>query len=122
MRSKYTEYPEYHTSADNLSLVSANGLQGSFDSHIDVFKILEANHKYKVTVLGEPQLGKRNLRSTLGAGKGLITEYKNISNFLVYADGNLDLVDIANILDIYALELIPIVEKLLAYQLIELSV
>ena len=119
MRSKYTEYPEYHTSDDNLSLVSASGLQGSFDAHVDIFKILEANNKYKATVLGEPQLGKRNLRSVSGAGKGLATEFKEISNFLAYADGNLDLVDIANVLDIYVLDLMPTVDKLLANGLIK---
>lgn len=121
MRSKYGEYPEYHTSEDNLSLVSADGLQGSFNAHIDIFKILEANNKYIATVLGEPQLGKRNLRSAIGAGKELATEYKNISNFLAYADGSLDLVDIANILDIYALDLLPIVDKLLEQGLIKLK-
>ena len=35
-RSKFAEYPEYHTSADNLNLVSNNGLEGS----LQVLKIL----------------------------------------------------------------------------------
>ena len=119
MRSKYGEYPEYHTSHDNLSLVSPDGFQGSFETHIDLFKIFEANHKYVATILCEPQLGKRNLRSTLGAGKGLASEFQNISNFLAYADGQSDLVDIANTLDVYALDLLPIVAKLLENGLIK---
>ena len=121
MRTKYAEYPEYHTSDDNLNLVSPDGLQGSFNVHIDMIRILEANQKYVTTCLGEPQLGRRNLRSNLGAGKGLATEFKNISNFLAYADGNLDLVDIANITKVYALDLLPIVDKLLENNLIRLA-
>ena len=119
MRSKYGEYPEYHTSLDNLNLVSSDGFQGSFDAHIDMLKILESNNKYMATCLGEPQLGKRNLRQTSGAGKGLAPNFLNISHFLAYADGNLDLIDIANILDIYALDLLPIVNKLLENDLIK---
>jgi aminopeptidase-like protein len=70
--------------------------------------------------LGEPQLSKRNLRSNFGAGKGLLPEFKIISDFLAYADGSLDLVDIANILDVYVLDLIPVVDKLLKNNLIKL--
>lgn len=119
MRSKYGDYPEYHTSEDNLGLISSQGFQGSFDAHIDMIQILESNKKYKATYLGEPQLGKRNLRSDMGAGKGLSDNFKNISDFLAYADGELDIIDIANILNIYALDLIPIVTILQKHGLIK---
>ncbi len=120
MRTKYGEFPEYHTSNDNLNLVSSEGFQGSYDIHIDVFSILEKNKKYIATCLGEPQLGRRNLRSTLGAGE-LAVEFKLISDFLAYSDGNLDLVDIANILNVYAIELFPIVDTLFSHNLIRIS-
>ena len=120
MRTKYGEFPEYHTSEDNLDLVSPAGFQGSFDLHVNVFTILERNKKYIATVLGEPQLGKRNLRSTLGAGE-LAPEFKLISDFLAYSDGNLDLVDIANILDVSVIQLFSIVDVLLGQDLIRLS-
>ena len=120
MRSKYGIYPEYHTSDDDLSLVSPDGLQGSIDTHIDIMRILECNDRYVATVLGEPQLSRRNLRPSLGAPRVLGSEYKMISDLLAYADGKLDLIDIANIINVYALDLLPVVETLLKNSLIRL--
>ena len=112
MRSKYGEYPEYHTSHDDLNFVSPAGLQGSFDTYTDIITILEANETYQTTVLGEPQLGRRNLRQVGGAGKGLSPNYRLISNFLAHADGESTLIDIAEVLGVYALDLVPIIDLL----------
>jgi len=120
MRTKYGEFPEYHTSYDDLTLVSPEGFQGSFDIHTDLIRVLEANEKYVTTVIGEPQLGKRNLRQAGGAGKGLATNYQLISNFLAYADGESSLIDIADTLGVYALDLLPVIEQLKAQNLIKL--
>ena len=41
-RSKYGEYPEYHTSADNFNVVTAEGLDSSFELMrliIDAFEL-----------------------------------------------------------------------------------
>ena len=60
-RSKYGEYPEYHTSKDDFNVVTKKGLIDSFlvmKTIIDAFQVcLYPN----LRVLGEPQLGKRNL-------------------------------------------------------------
>ena len=58
-RSKYGEYPQYHTSADDLDYISAEGFSGSYDVMTRCIEALENDAVYKVTVLCEPQLGKR---------------------------------------------------------------
>ena len=40
-RSKYGEYPEYHTSEDNMSLISPEGLAGSYDVMTQILQALE---------------------------------------------------------------------------------
>ena len=61
MRTKYSEYPEYHTSLDDLKLVSPQGLAGAIGVYREIIELLEWNRNFKVTCLGEPQLGKRGL-------------------------------------------------------------
>ena len=59
MKSKYGEYPEYHTSEDDLDFISPEGLEDSFRIHTECFEILENNFKYKTLIRGEPFLSKR---------------------------------------------------------------
>jgi aminopeptidase-like protein len=86
MRSKYREFPEYHTSLDDLSLVSPNGLQGGFDVLRGCLELLEANRRYRVTCLGEPQLGRRGLYPNIGS-KNTHRQVTDMLNVLAYADG-----------------------------------
>lgn len=111
MRSKYGQYPEYHTSLDNLSLVTPKGLSGGFDAIRQSIEILEANVKPKITVLGEPQLGKRGLYPTLSTKKsGALV--RTMMNMISYCDGEHDLLAIAENIHVPFKELVPIVQKL----------
>ena len=60
-------YPEYHSSADNLSLVTPEALEASLDMFVSVIDLLEANLTYlNQYPFGEPQLGRRGLYGALG--------------------------------------------------------
>ena len=110
-RSKFGEYPEYHTSADDLSLVSPEGLQGAYDVMTQVIDALEMNQRYQVQVLCEPQLGKRGLYPTTSQ-KGSYDKVKAMVDFIAYADGRTDLIDISNKIGIPVSELIAVIKQL----------
>ena len=117
-RSKYGEYPEYHTSADDMTLVSPSGFQGAFETLVQWIVCMEKNGRYKMTVLGEPQLGKRGLYPTVSQ-KGSYGGIKTMMNLITYSDGKNDLFDIGNIIDVPPFELIDTIDKLFANGLIE---
>jgi len=110
-RSKYGEYPEYHTSADNLDLISPRGLGGAFTIYRKCLEALEGNYVYKIKCLGEPQLGKRGLYPTLSQ-KGHYNEIQAMMDFIAYADGLNDLVAISDIIGVPVEGLIEIAERL----------
>jgi len=117
-RAKFAEYPEYHTSADNLSLISAEGLQGSLDVLRKCVTVLENNRKYRVRCLCEPQLGKRGLYPDLSQ-KGSYGGVAAMMNFIAYADGCNDLIDISNRIGVPAEELLDNIRRLQKNDLLE---
>jgi aminopeptidase-like protein len=117
MRSKYADYPEYHTSKDDLSLITPAGLRGSFAVLQDCIDVIERERRYRVTVLCEPQMGRRGLYSALG-GRGVSAAVRTRMNILAYCDGEHSLLDIAELLDLPIGELRPFVDELLAHKLI----
>jgi aminopeptidase-like protein len=118
MRSKYGTYPEYHTSLDDLNLISPSGLAGAFGALQRCILLLEANGTYRTTCLGEPQLGRRGLYPTLSQrGSGL--QVQTMMNILAYADGQRDLVSIAERIGVPAETCVPIVTRLLQEHLLE---
>jgi aminopeptidase-like protein len=95
-RSRHSDYPEYHTSADDLSVISQQGLAGSFDLYRMILKALEQNRVYENPFFCEPQLGKRDLYPTLSTRESR-EQVIAMSDVLAFADGNRDLLAIAEI-------------------------
>lgn len=116
-RSKYGCYPEYHTSDDNLELVSEDGLEGSRKMYVDIINALEYNDYYKINCLCEPQLGKRGLYPTISK-KNTYEDIVPMMDFIAYADGKEDLITISDIIGQPIRKLIPIIDKLLEEGLI----
>jgi aminopeptidase-like protein len=117
MRSKYGEYPEYHTSLDDMQLISPEGLAGGYNALKQCIDIIENNHIYKAALLCEPQMGARGLYSTI-SHKGSTDGMHNMMNVLAYADGKNDLLDIADICNIPLVELLQIINILVENSLI----
>jgi aminopeptidase-like protein len=115
MRSKYGTFSEYHTSLDNMDFISANGLQGSFNIYKKVIEIIEQNLVYKPLIHCEPQLGKRGLYNITSND-----DADSLINFLAYVDGKLDLMDIANLLEIDIFECRLVAQLLLKNKLIKI--
>lgn len=111
-RSLYRHFPEYHTSLDNMNLISAEGLQNSYDTVRLCLEIIEANLVYRPTCLCEPQLGKRGLYPSLSIKGGYDDTVDIIINVLAYCDGKHDLLEIADLIHVPAERCIPIVKKL----------
>ncbi len=94
MRGRHGQFPEYHTSADNLDFVSRAQLAKSYQTLGRVIEILETNRCYlNLFPYGEPQLGKRGVYRELGTAD----QTKQLAMFWVLSmsDGRHSLLDIA---------------------------
>lgn len=117
MRTKYGQYPEYHTSLDNFDVVTSTGLFGGYEAIRKALDILENNEKLEATVYCEPQLGKRGLYPTLSTKKS-DSNVRDMMNLIAYCDGDNDLLSIAEIIKVPAWELFPVVEQLKSHNLL----
>jgi aminopeptidase-like protein len=95
MRGRHGQFPEYHTSADNLSFVAAERLAESSTVVAGIVDLIEANRRYRnLCPYGEPQLGRRGLYRALGG-----TDIPNLQFAMLWAlclsDGEHTLLDIA---------------------------
>ena len=95
MRGRHGQFPEYHTSADNLDFVSAKRLGESFDILARVVTVLDGDRRMRSTApYGEPQLGSRGLYGALG-GTAIPDAQLVMLWLLALCDGEHSLLDIA---------------------------
>ena len=117
-RSKYGEYPEYHTSLDNFKLVTKSGIYGGFKVaktaiRILINKIIPINR-----ILCEPQMGKRGLYSNLST-KNVNIFSRRLMNFLQYSDGKNDLFKISKLIKLKMSEVLKIYKILKKEKLVQ---
>jgi aminopeptidase-like protein len=94
-RTPHGEYPEYHSSADNLEFVQPGQLTAAYSAVWDILQILERDQIYRnLSPYGEPQLGKRGLYPAIG-GQAASDAVMTMLWTLAYADGEHSLLDIA---------------------------
>ena len=96
-RTMHGTYPEYHTSADNLSFVSASQVLEAISVMTDAFEYFEERRPLRnLAPQGEPQLGRRGLFAKIGGTIGNASKESTYLWLLSLADGEVDVADVAN--------------------------
>jgi len=95
-RTPYGQYPEYHTSADDLSLVRPACLEESLETCWRLLRVLEGDRRYlNLSPYGEPQLGRRGLYGSTGGQSHTQESQMAMLWVLNLADGRHSLLDVA---------------------------
>jgi aminopeptidase-like protein len=96
MRTPNGEYPEYHSSADNLSLLSPESLAHSLAVLQRIIAVIEGDGVYRSrNPKGEPQLGRRGLYATMGGQRAASYDQMALLWTLNLADARHSLLDTA---------------------------
>jgi len=97
MRTPFGQYPEYHSSADDLRLVKPESLADTLDLLEQLAGTLEGETRYfNLNPRGEPQLGRRGLYDTLGGFSQTKQHQMAMLWLLNFSDGDHSLEDIAD--------------------------
>jgi aminopeptidase-like protein len=95
-RTPHGAYPQYHTSDDDLALVTPAALAGALDALRRVVDVLEGDGRYHATApFGEPMLGRRGLYDPIGGPADTPEARKALLWVLNLADGDHALLDAA---------------------------
>jgi aminopeptidase-like protein len=119
MRARHGQFPEYHTSADNLQFIQPTALETSLALCATILATLDGNTCYRnLLPKGEPQLGKRGLYRITGSEQHARTREMAMLWVLNYADGEHTLLDIAERANLPFQHLRQAADALLAHQLL----
>jgi len=95
-RTKYGEYPEYHTSEDTFGrVVTKKGLMGSFKIMKFSIESIMKNYYPIATVFCEPKMDKRGLYSYLSFTEKKFNYQRKYIDFMIYSDGKNNIDQIA---------------------------
>lgn len=119
LRTKYGQYPEYHTSLDDLvSVVTAEGLNGGYWALRRAIEAIENNSFFVAKMLCEPQMGRRGLYPKTSKKDLKYKDSRMMMDFLSFCDGQHSLLSIAEKLNTPIWELYSLVETLESHELI----
>ena len=99
-RSKFGKYEEYHTSADDFSLVTENGLKGSLEILKTIVDAFELGLYPCLKTACEPQLGKRGLYPNISQIKNERHPAKTRMDILSYCNGKNSIFEICNLINL----------------------
>ena len=120
MRTKYGQYPEYHTSLDDLlNVVTPEGLDGGYWALRKAIETIERSKKYRVTVICEPQMSKRGLYPTLST-KNSGEKVSLMMDLISLCDGNKSLLDIAEVLGVPVWDLYDLTDTLVSHKILKI--
>jgi aminopeptidase-like protein len=122
MRSKFMEFPEYHTSKDILGKVVTNdGLSSSFLIYKDLIKYVENNYFLKSTFKCEAFLSKRSMYPATIEKYKKYNYLEDLLNVLSYCDGATSVYNILNKCNLEKKQFLKIEKVLLKHKLIDKS-
>lgn len=106
-RSIHGTYPEYHTSADDLTFVDDETLGHTASLIVAAIEAFDREPRYRnIAPRGEPQLGRRGLYGTVGGTITSKSDEMAMLWLLAYSDGERSVPDIAAMsgIDVSALQ------------------
>jgi aminopeptidase-like protein len=119
-RSKYGTYKEYHTSLDNLNLITNESLAQSVRLLRTLVDRIEQQRVPRVKVLCEPQLGKRGMYPNTSKWTPQRNSVRDLMNVISCLDGNHTPEEIASVCELTVLEVNDLIEMLLEVNLIDI--
>jgi aminopeptidase-like protein len=123
MRAPHGTFPEYHTSADDLSFVSPASLERTLGIYRRVLDVLDNDETYVNRLpYGEPQLGRRGLYAAMGGDTRSAERQLSMLWLLNLADGQHSLLDIAERSAVPFDELLGLARVLTQHGLLERSI
>jgi aminopeptidase-like protein len=95
-RGQFGTYPEYHTSADNLSFISGDRLADSYATILNAINVIDRDRlMLNLYPKGEPQLGRRGIYGKIGGTADAWRNNLAMLWVLNLSDGEHSLLDIA---------------------------
>lgn len=118
-RSKFGTYNEYHTSLDNLDIISNKSILENIELLSNIITEIEKNKIFEKKTTCEPFFTKYNLYETTGFYYKKNNYFKDIINFVAYCDRNYDTKELQTKLNISSKRMNMIISTLKKNKIIQ---